>query len=246
MVASSSNHLKRLPNLLLNWIFWLKEPFIQKYLKSLAVHVCTLPVTQVVSILVALIYIGMHPEMPRAQSWGIGLGIIALFQVVPISPGSMVRGLYVLYLVIKDLLDLPILYLSRYIIENKSKYYELLQEIRITGNWENWLLYIIEAVKATSEQTTELIKEIQALMLEYKYLIRDNYKFYSQDLLNNLFQHPYTKIEFIEKELGVSRITAANYLNKLAKDGILIKRKIGTGNYYVNQKLYEVLTRKVL
>ncbi len=80
----------------------IKEPFIQKYLKSLAVHVCTLPVTQVVSVMIALIYIGMHPEMPRAQSWGIGLGIIALFQVVPISPGSLVRGLYVLYLVIRE------------------------------------------------------------------------------------------------------------------------------------------------
>jgi hypothetical protein len=78
------------------------EPFIQKYLKSLAVHVCTLPVTQVVSVLVAIIYVMMHPEMPRAQSWGIGLGIIALFQVTPISPGSLVRGLYVLYLVISE------------------------------------------------------------------------------------------------------------------------------------------------
>lgn len=78
------------------------EPFIQKYLKSLAVHVCTLPVTQVVSITVAIIYVWLHPEMPRAQAWGIGLGIIALFQVVPISPGSLVRGLYVLYLVIRE------------------------------------------------------------------------------------------------------------------------------------------------
>ncbi len=78
------------------------EPFIQKYLKSLAVHICTLPVTQIVSVLVAIIYVAMHPEMPRAQAWGIGLGIIALFQVVPISPGSLVRGIYVVYLVIRE------------------------------------------------------------------------------------------------------------------------------------------------
>lgn len=78
------------------------EPFIQKYLKSLAVHVCTLPVTQVVSVIVAVAFVLLHPEMPRAQAWGIGLGIIALFQVVPISPGSLVRGLYVLFLVIKE------------------------------------------------------------------------------------------------------------------------------------------------
>ena len=80
----------------------IKEPYIQKYLKSLAVHVCTLPVTQVVSLLVAVIYVVAHPEMPRAQAYAIGIGIIALFQVVPISPGSLVRGLYVLYLVIRE------------------------------------------------------------------------------------------------------------------------------------------------
>ncbi|MCP4757742.1 MAG: hypothetical protein GY866_43340 [Proteobacteria bacterium] len=80
----------------------LGEPFIQKYLKSLAVHVCTVPITQVVSVTVAVAYVLMHPEMPRSQSWAIGLGIIALFQVVPISPGSLVRGLYVLYLVIRE------------------------------------------------------------------------------------------------------------------------------------------------
>lgn len=80
----------------------IKEPFIQKYLKSLAVHICTAPVTQVVSVLIAMIYVLTHPEMPRAQAWGIGLGIIALFQIVPISPGSLTRGLYVLYLVIRE------------------------------------------------------------------------------------------------------------------------------------------------
>jgi hypothetical protein len=78
------------------------EPFIQKYLKSLAVHLCTLPVTQIVSVLLAITYVAMHPEMPRGQAWMIGLGIIALFQVIPISPGSLVRGLYVLYLVVRE------------------------------------------------------------------------------------------------------------------------------------------------
>ncbi len=80
----------------------LDEPYIQKYLKSLAVHVCTIPITQVVSVFLALLYVLTHPEMPRAQAWGIGVGIIALFQIIPISPGSLVRGLYVVYLVIKE------------------------------------------------------------------------------------------------------------------------------------------------
>jgi len=80
----------------------LNEPFIQKYLKSLAVHVCTLPVTQIVSVAIAVVFVLTHPEMPRKQAWGIGAGIVAAFQVTPISPGSLVRGLYVLYLVIRE------------------------------------------------------------------------------------------------------------------------------------------------
>ena len=75
-------------------------------------------------------------------------------------------------------------------------------------------------------------------------MLRNNYKFYSQDLLNNLFKHPYTKIEFIENDLGVSRITASKYLNLLAKDNVLKKEKLGTGNYYVNERLIKILTLK--
>jgi Fic family protein len=72
---------------------------------------------------------------------------------------------------------------------------------------------------------------------------QDNYKFYSQDLLNNLFKYPYTKIEFIVNDLGVSRLTAANYLNKLAEDKMLRKEKLGTANYYVNGALFKLLTK---
>jgi Fic family protein len=81
-------------------------------------------------------------------------------------------------------------------------------------------------------------------MQEFKHKLRDNYKFYSQDLLNNLFKHPYTKIEFVVNDLNVSRITAANYLNKLADDGLLRKSKIGTGNYYINESLFKILTNR--
>lgn len=157
--------------------------------------------------------------------------------------GRTGRIINVLYLVMKNLLDLPILYISRYIIENKSDYYFLLQKTRETNEWEDWLLYMIEAIEKTAKDTILLIKEIQNLMLTQKHLIRDNYKFYSQDLLNNLFKHPYTKIEFLENDLNVSRITAANYLNRLAKDGILIKQKLGTGNYYINKELFLILTK---
>lgn len=158
--------------------------------------------------------------------------------------GRTGRIINVLYLVMNDLLNLPILYLSRYIIEHKADYYKLLQEVRKTDNWENWVLYMLDGVEQIAKETIVLIGKIRDLIYEYKNLLRNNYKFYSQDLLNNLFKHPYTKIEFIENDLGVSRITASKYLNQLAKDKVLKKEKLGTGNYYINEKLIKILTFK--
>ena len=158
--------------------------------------------------------------------------------------GRTGRIINVLYLVMNDLLNLPVLYLSRYIIEHKADYYRLLQEVRETDNWENWVLYMLDSIEQISKETIILIGKIRDLMFEYKNLLRNNYKFYSQDLLNNLFKHPYTKIEFIENDLGVSRITASKYLNLLAKDNVLKKEKLGTGNYYVNERLIKILTLK--
>ena len=158
--------------------------------------------------------------------------------------GRTGRIINVLYLVMNDLLNLPVLYLSRYIIEHKADYYKLLQEVRETDKWENWVLYMLDSIEQISKETIILIGKIKDLIFEYKNLLRDNYKFYSQDLLNNLFKHPYTKIEFIENDLGVSRITASKYLNLLAKDGVLKKEKLGTGNYYINEKLIKILTLK--
>jgi len=158
--------------------------------------------------------------------------------------GRTGRIINVLYLVMNDLLNLPVLYLSRYIIEHKADYYKLLQEVRETDNWENWLLYMLDGVEQIAKETIILIGNIRDLIYEYKNLLRNNYKFYSQDLLNNLFKHPYTKIEFIENDLGVSRITASKYLNQLAKDKVLKKEKLGTGNYYINEKLIKLLTLK--
>ena len=81
-------------------------------------------------------------------------------------------------------------------------------------------------------------------MSSTKHELRKKYKFYSQDLLNNLFKHPYTKIGFLVSDLNVSRLTAANYLNQLSKDGLLRKEKIGKSNYYVNEKLYNILIKR--
>jgi Fic family protein len=158
--------------------------------------------------------------------------------------GRTGRIINILYLIQEKLQDLPILYLSSYIIKNKSDYYRLLQEVRTKNNWEEWLLFMIKAVDQTSRETIDLIIKIRELMMKYKRTLRDNYKFYSQDLLNNLFKHPYTKIEFIQRDLNVSRITAANYLNQLADDSLLTKKKLGTANYYINDPLFKLLSER--
>ncbi|GAB2474827.1 Fic family protein [Algoriphagus taiwanensis] len=171
------------------------------------------------------------------------------FQFESIHPfydgnGRTGRILNILYLVLVGLQKLPILYLSSHMIRNKSDYYRLLQGVRENGDWESWISYMIRGVENTAKETLQLIEELKVLMAEMKNLLRANYKFYSQELLNNLFAHPYTKIEFIVRDLGVSRITAANYLNQLAADGVLRKERLGTGNYYVNEKLFALLSSR--
>lgn len=171
------------------------------------------------------------------------------FQFESIHPfydgnGRTGRIINILYLIMQKLQSLPVLYLSNYIIKNKQDYYRLLQEVREKDSWEEWLLFMIKGVEQTARETIELTIKIRELMLDYKHRLRDNYKFYSQDLLNNLFKHPYTKIEFIVNDLGVSRLTAANYLNKLANDKMLRKEKLGTGNYYINTELFNLLTTR--
>ena len=171
------------------------------------------------------------------------------FQFESIHPfydgnGRTGRILNILYLVLTGLQKLPILYLSSHIIRNKPDYYRLLQGVRENGDWESWISYMIQGVENTAKETILLIEELKVLMAEMKNTLRDNYKFYSQELLNNLFAHPYTKIEFLVRDLGVSRITAANYLNQLAADGVLRKERLGTGNYYVNEKLFALLSSR--
>ena len=171
------------------------------------------------------------------------------FQFESIHPfydgnGRTGRIINILFLILEKLQSLPVLYLSNYIIKHKPDYYRLLQKVRDEDLWEEWLLFIISGVEQTARETIELIARIKELMLDYKHRLRNNYKFYSQDLLNNLFKHPYTKIEFVVNDLGVSRLTAANYLNKLADDGMLRKAKLGTGNYYINEELFNLLTKR--
>lgn len=154
--------------------------------------------------------------------------------------GRTGRIINILYLVKQGLLDKPILYLSRYINQNKPEYYRLLQSVRDNGMWEEWVIFMLEGITQTSCQTIHLIKEIKGLMLLHKEQIRHYTKFYSRELLDHLFSHPYTKISLIEKELGVTRKTASKYLDDLVSINILSKHKKGKDNYYVNNDLFNL------
>ena len=160
--------------------------------------------------------------------------------------GRTGRIMIILYLIINNLLDLPILYLSRYITHNKGEYYRLIQRIRDknTDNfeeWEQWILFILKGIEETAIQTIELIKEISNLMTEYKKILRPVFgRLYKHELLYNLFYHPYTKIEYMEKDMMVQRKTATKYLDQIVATGLLRKVKYGRSNYYINTKLMDL------
>ncbi len=157
--------------------------------------------------------------------------------------GRTGRIINVLYLVAKGLLDIPVLYLSRYIVCNKADYYQKLQKVRENGEWEPWVLYMLDSIETTSRQTITIVQEIGDAITHYRSGIRESFKFYSQDLINNLFYHPYTKIEFLTKALNITRLTATKYLDALCAEGYLHKEKIGRSNYYINKALFGILTK---
>jgi Fic family protein len=159
--------------------------------------------------------------------------------------GRTGRIINMLYLTLNDLLDLPILYMSRYIIQNKGEYYRLLQSVRDTESWEDWILYMLEGVSQTARDTIVLVNKIRALLETYKaQLKRQLPKIYSRELVDTLFKHPYTKIEHVEHDLDVSYLTARSYLDQLFDTGLLGKQKIGKSNFYINQSLYDLLQGK--
>ncbi len=163
--------------------------------------------------------------------------------------GRTGRILCILYLVAQDLLDMPILYLSRFITQNKAEYYKLLQEVRDAQKsdvaWQKWIVFILRGIEESAQASLKLVSEIARLMQEFKLIARPALKKkYSHELLNHLFSHPYTKIAHLEKALNVSRITATERLEKLVKLGLLVKKKMKRSNYYINTSLYHLFSGK--
>ena len=152
--------------------------------------------------------------------------------------GRTGRILNILYLVLNKLIDSPILYLSKYINKTKQEYYKLFNEVKNNNNFEDWILYILKGIEITSKETITLIEKIQNEMKNYKEEFRTKLpKIYSKELLESLFYEVYTKIAYIEKACGVTRLTATSYLNQL--------EKIGREKIYKNLRLIKLLSAEL-
>ena len=157
--------------------------------------------------------------------------------------GRTGRLLNILYLMHQGLLDVPILYLSRFFIQNRSEYSRYLREVTEDGRWQQWILYMLEAVTQTSRDTANKIEAINTLINNVTTKARGKTKAIEREgFVDLLFKWPYCKISIIENELKCSRITAAKYLNEIAALGLLERLKVGREYYYINTSLMELLS----
>lgn len=165
----------------------------------------------------------------------------------PFSDGNGRTGriLNILFLILHGLLDLPVLYLSKFIIERKNDYYRLLRQVTEQGLWEPWILFMLKAVEETAVFTRERILAIRALMIETMERARKELpvRVYSKELIELLFRQPYTKGQFLVEAGIAKRQTAAEYLRELERIGVLKAHKIGKETLYLNVKLYGLLSR---
>jgi len=157
--------------------------------------------------------------------------------------GRTGRVLNLLYLVNKGLLDIPVLYLSRYIIGNKQAYYEHLRRVTTEAAWEDWILYMLEGIRETAVWSGAKIRSIRELLDETGARIRrDLPKIYTRELAEVIFVNPYCRIGDVVAAGIAKRQAAAVYLKALAADGILTEVKSGRENLYINPALLELLT----
>ena len=155
--------------------------------------------------------------------------------------GRTGRIINILYLVLKEMLDTPILYLSKYIINNKKEYYNLFQSTRNTNNFEDWIIYILKGIEQTAGETVNIINKIRDEMYLMKQELRSKTKIYSKELLEALFYEFYTKIPYIAKILNVSEKTAQKYLDMLVDLNFLTSEKVGRERIYRNERLFQII-----
>ena len=158
--------------------------------------------------------------------------------------GRTGRILNILYLILNELIDVPILYLSSYIIANKPEYYRLLNQTNRTGKWEKWIMFMLKAVESTSKDTITRITNIKDLLDATIIKVQEKApKIYRKELVELLFEQPYSKIEFVVKKLGVERKAASRYLKKLEYIGVIESQKVGRETLYINKELIEILKK---
>ncbi len=159
--------------------------------------------------------------------------------------GRTGRIINILYLVQNGLLDIPVLYLSKYIIEHKQEYYRLLRRVTEANEWEPWILYMLNAVETTSLFTRQRISDIRLLMEETLIVARKKLpaRVYSKELIEVIFSQPYAKVQMLVNANIAERKTAAEYLIELEKVGILSLHKTGRENLFINTKLYKLLSQ---
>lgn len=156
--------------------------------------------------------------------------------------GRTGRIINILYLILKNLLDSPILYLSKYIIRNKAKYYELFTKVRKTGDFEEWIMFFLVGIEEMSKETMDIVGNINMAMLTMKKEMEEKLpKIYSKELLEVLFFDFYTKQQYIIDGLKISKRTAITYLDKLEENGFLKSEKIGRERIYKNERLFNVI-----
>ena len=171
------------------------------------------------------------------------------FQFESIHPyydgnGRTGRILNILFLILNDLLEIPILYLSSYIINHKPDYYRLLNQVNRTGEWEEWILYILKAVEETSNNTVQKINSIKNLLGDTIEMVKEKApKVYRKELIELLYEQPYSKIDYVIEKIGVERKAASRYLKELESIGVLKSIKMGRQVIYVNEDLIEILRR---
>lgn len=173
---------------------------------------------------------------------------LAHYQFEAIHPfedgnGRTGRILNVLMLMNAGLIDQPILYLSRYIIEKKDEYYRLLLAVTRDGAWTDWILFVIEGIRQTAASTVIKIDQIQTLQDVTLGQIRDATGGANADLLAVLFEQPYCRIANVVERCGVSRPTATNWLNALVEAGVLVDVRRGRERIFINTALFELLVR---
>lgn len=162
----------------------------------------------------------------------------------PDGNGRTGRILNILYLIQSELLSLPILYLSRFILERRDDYYTLLRRVTEEGDWESWILFMLEAVENTSRWTTDRIAVVRALMAETTAYVREKLpKIYTHELIQALFAQPYCRIDNLVERGVAKRQTASTYLKQLVEIGVLEEMRVGREKLYINTRLLQELNQ---